>query len=158
MAEYARGSHTIHDIKYLIVWITKYRYEILTKRIAERLGELLIQGSESRGITIAEGSAGMEHAHMPISCPAHIAPANIVQYLKGRPSRLIREEFPELEKEIPGPASAGEGVFLCGGRDGNAGDDTGIYRTPIRARGQEAYQNRRGCIRRRVSAVNFRLL
>jgi putative transposase len=56
MAEYARGSHTIHDIKYHIVWITKYRYEVLTKKIAERLRELLIQGCESRGITIVEGS------------------------------------------------------------------------------------------------------
>jgi REP element-mobilizing transposase RayT len=153
MAEYARGSHTIRDIKYHIVWITKYRYEILTKQIAERLRELLIQGCESCGITIAERSAGKEHAHMLISSPTHIAPAKIVQYLKGRSSRLI-----QAEEEIPGPTSAGEGVFLCGGRDGNAGDDTGIYRTPIRAWGQEAYQNRRGCIQRRVSAVNFRLL
>jgi hypothetical protein len=56
---------------------------------------------------------------MLISCPTHIAPAKIVQYLKGRVSGA--------EEEIPGPASAGEGVFLCGGRDGNAGDDTGIY-------------------------------
>jgi putative transposase len=61
MAEYARGSHTVDDIKHhivWIVWITKHRYEVLTKRIAERLRELLIQGCESRGITIVEGSVG----------------------------------------------------------------------------------------------------
>jgi REP element-mobilizing transposase RayT len=66
MAEYARGSHTVHDIKYHIVRITKYRltkyrltifrYEILTKKIAERLRELPIQGCESRRITIVEGT------------------------------------------------------------------------------------------------------
>jgi putative transposase len=102
MAEYKRGSHTVHDIKYHAVWITKYRYEILTKRIAERLRELLIQGCGPRGITIAEGSVGKEHAHMLLPCPTHIAPAKTVQYLKGRPSRLIQEEFPEMKKRYWG--------------------------------------------------------
>jgi putative transposase len=36
MAEYSRGSHTVYDIKYHLVRITKYRYEIVTKKIAER--------------------------------------------------------------------------------------------------------------------------
>ena len=29
MVEYQRGSHTLHDIKYHLVWITKYRYHVL---------------------------------------------------------------------------------------------------------------------------------
>jgi putative transposase len=113
MAEYQRGSHTIHDIKYHIIWITKYRYEILTKRIAERLRELLIQGCESRGITIVEGSVGKEYVHMLISCPTHIAPAKIVQYLKGRSSRLIQEEFPELKKRYWGQHLWARGYFCA---------------------------------------------
>jgi putative transposase len=113
MAEYTRGSHTVHDIKYHIVWITKYRYEVLTKKIAERLRELLIQGCESRGITIVEGSVGREHVHMLISCPAHIAPAKIVQYLKGRSSRLIQEEFPELKKRYWGQHLWARGYFCA---------------------------------------------
>jgi hypothetical protein len=35
MAEQKRGSHTVHDIKYHAVWIAKYRYEILTKKVAD---------------------------------------------------------------------------------------------------------------------------
>jgi putative transposase len=66
--------------------------------MAERLRELPIQGCESRGITIVEGSVGKEHVYMLISCLTHIAPAKMVQYLKGRSSRLIQEEFPEVKK------------------------------------------------------------
>jgi putative transposase len=113
MAEYARGSHTVYDIKYHIVWITKYRYEVLTKKIAERLRELLIQGCESRGITIVEGSVGKEHVHMLISCPTRIAPAKIVQYLKGRSSRLIQDEFPELKKRYWGQHLWARGYFCA---------------------------------------------
>ena len=32
MAEYQTGGHTKHDIKYHLVWITKYRYKILRDR------------------------------------------------------------------------------------------------------------------------------
>ena len=52
MAEYNHGSHTVHDIKYHIVWITKYRYKVIAGKISQRLRELLIQGCTARGITI----------------------------------------------------------------------------------------------------------
>jgi putative transposase len=55
MAEYIHEGHSIYDIKYHLVWVTKYRYKILTKRIGERLRELLRQGCVARGITIVEG-------------------------------------------------------------------------------------------------------
>jgi hypothetical protein len=42
MAEYLHSKHIIHDIKYHVVWITKYRYKILTGEIAKRARELLI--------------------------------------------------------------------------------------------------------------------
>jgi hypothetical protein len=49
-----------------------------------------------------EGSVGKEHVYMLVSSPTHIAPAKLVQYLKGRSSRLIQEEFPELKKRYWG--------------------------------------------------------
>ena len=64
MAEYNRGSHTVHDIKYHFVWLTKYRYKVLIGKIASRLRELLIQGCTARGMTIIEGSIGKDHVHM----------------------------------------------------------------------------------------------
>ena len=36
MVDYQRGSHTLHDIKYHLVWITKYRYHVLRGEVAER--------------------------------------------------------------------------------------------------------------------------
>lgn len=29
--DYSKGSHTVHDIKYHIIWVTKYRYKVLNK-------------------------------------------------------------------------------------------------------------------------------
>ena len=113
MAEYKHGSHTIHDIKYHFVWLTKYRYKVLTGKISHRLRELLIQGCSARGITIIEGSIGKDHVHMLVSCPTNLAPSQIVQYLKGRSSRLIQDEFPELRKRYWGQHLWARGYFCA---------------------------------------------
>ena len=64
MTEYRSGSHTVYDIKYHFVWITKYRYKILRGKIAERAREILAQGCETNGLVILKGSVGTDHVHM----------------------------------------------------------------------------------------------
>ena len=113
MADYARGSHTVRDIKYRFVLLTKYRYKVLTGTIAVRLRELLIQGCVARGMTIIEGAVGYDHVHMLVSCPTDLAPSKIVQYLKGRSSRLIQDEFPELKKRYWGQHLWSRGYFCA---------------------------------------------
>ena len=113
MAEYRNASHTVYDIKYHIVWITKYRYKILRGAIAIRLRDLLKQGCEAKGIKVLKGSVGVDHVHMLISCPTDLSPSQIAQYLKGRSSHLLQEGFPELKKRYWGQHIWGRGYF-CG--------------------------------------------
>ena len=113
VAEYSHGSHTVHDIKYHFVWLTKYRYKVLGRKISQRLRELLIQGCSARGMTIVEGNIGKDHVHMLVSCPTTMAPSQIVQYLKGRSSRLIQDEFPELKKRYWGQHLWARGYFCA---------------------------------------------
>ena len=113
MVEYRKGSHTIYDIKYHVVWVTKYRYKMLNKSIGERLRELIRQGCETIGVTIVQGSIGNDHVHMLLSCPTNIAPSKIVQYLKGRSSKLLQDEFPELKKRYWGQHLWAVGYFCA---------------------------------------------
>ena len=113
MAEYQNNGHTRYDIKYHIVWITKYRYRIITQAIGERLKELLIQGCRCRGITIVKGHIGADHVHMLLSCPPYLAVSKIVQYLKGRSSRLLQDEYPNLKKQYWGQHLWGRGYFCA---------------------------------------------
>jgi len=113
MDEYNKGSHTVYDIKYHVIWVTKYRYKVLYKPIASRLRELIRQGCEARNITIVRGSIGKDHVHMLIGCSPNIAPSKIVQYLKGRSSRLIQDEFPELKKKYWGQHLWARGYFCA---------------------------------------------
>ncbi|KGG80472.1 transposase [Caloranaerobacter azorensis H53214] len=113
MVEYKRSSHAIYDIKYHIIWVTKYRYKMLRGKIAERLRDLIRQGCEARKITIVQGSIGKDHVHLLISCPPDIAPSKIVQYLKGRSSKLIQDEFPELKRRYWGQHIWARGYFCA---------------------------------------------
>ena len=84
-----KGSHTVYDIEYHVVWTTKYRYKIIQGKIAERLRELLRQGCQANGITVVRGNIGKDHVHMLLSCPPTISPSKVMQLLKGRVEKLI---------------------------------------------------------------------
>jgi putative transposase len=113
MTEYLHGGHSKYDIKYHIVWITKYRYKVITPEIGRRLKELLIQGCGCRGIVVVKGHIDVDHVHLLLSCPPSFSPSKIVQYLKGRSSRLLQDEYPQLQKRYWGQHLWGRGYFCA---------------------------------------------
>lgn len=113
MVDYRKGSHTVYDIKYYVICTTKYRYKIINKAIESKLQVLLVQGCETMGITIVKGHTGEDHVHLLLSCPTNIAPCKIVQYLKGRSSKILQDEFPELKKRYWGQHLWAIGYFCA---------------------------------------------
>src|SRR5690625_2202938 len=112
MDGYNKSGHAVYDIKYHVIWVTKYRYKVLKGPIAVRARELIRQGCEARRITILQGSVGKEHIHLLISCPPSLAPSKIMQYLKGRSSRLLQDGFPELKKKYWVSIYGQEDIFV----------------------------------------------
>ena len=53
------------------------------------------------------------HVHMLLSCPPSLSPAKIVQYLKGRSSKLLQDEYPKLKKRYWGQHLWGRGYFCA---------------------------------------------
>src|ERR1017187_6400589 len=67
MAEYRHSAHATFDLKYHVIWITKYRYKILRGRIAERARDLIRQVCEARDVVIIRGAVSPDHIHMLLS-------------------------------------------------------------------------------------------
>jgi len=111
--EYRKGPHTIYDIQYHFVWVTKYRYHVLKGDVALRCRDLVRQICEARNISILHGHISKDHVHLHVSCPPELAPSKIVQYLKGRSSRLIQQEFPHLRKRYWGRHLWARGYFCA---------------------------------------------
>ncbi|WP_425424983.1 IS200/IS605 family transposase [Anaerobacillus alkalilacustris] len=97
--------------------MTKYRYKELHGANAVRTRELISQGCQAREITILQGSVGKVYIHLLLSHPPSLSPSKIMQYLKGRSSRLYQEQFPELKKKYWGQPM-GKGLLLCHSRNG----------------------------------------
>jgi len=110
---YLNKCKKVYDIKYHMIWVTKYRYQVLRGPIAERVRELIRQGCQARGISILQGSIGKDHIHIVISCSPSLAPSKIAQYLKGRTSRILQDQFPELQKKYWGQHLWARGYFCA---------------------------------------------
>ena len=82
-------------------------------KIAYRLRELLKQGCDAKGLEIIRGRISKDHVHMLLSCPTTMSPSQIAQYLKGRSSHLLQDEFPELKRRYWGQHMWARGYF-CG--------------------------------------------
>ena len=111
MGEYRRGSHTVYNLQYHVVWVTKYRYHVLRGEVAERARELIRQSCMSREIKILKGHVAKDHVHVLLSCPPGLSPAKVVQYLKGRSSRLLQQDFSHLRKRYWGQHLWARGYF-----------------------------------------------
>ena len=90
------------DLKYHVIWVTKYRYTILRGDIAERARDLLRQICVAREVTIIRGAVSPDHIHMVVAAPPQLSPSKLVQFMKGRSSRLLQREFPALRKRYWG--------------------------------------------------------
>ncbi len=102
MAKYRTGSHTLTRLTVHLVWVTKYRYQVLSGEVQQRCRKLLIQDCETLEIEILKGVVSKDHIHMHIEYPAKLSVSGILKQLKGRSSRLLQKEFPHLKKRYWG--------------------------------------------------------
>lgn len=111
MPEFRKGSHTKYDIKVHIVWITKYRKPVLNHQVAKRVRELIREICMANEIQIIKGHVSKDHVHLLISYPPRISISKIVQYLKGKSSRKMLQEYTELRKTFWGQHIWARGYF-----------------------------------------------
>jgi putative transposase len=113
MQQYKSGSHTRYDIKYHIVWISKYRKPIMIGPVAERLRELIRQICMQNEVTILKGHVSKDHIHLLVSCSPSLAVSKLVQKLKGASSHKLFEEFAHLRKQYWGQHLWSRGYFVA---------------------------------------------
>ena len=115
-APYRKGSHTTYNLRVHLVWITKYRYEVLVGDVGYRIRDIIRQVCDSHDIQIIKGRVSKNHVHLYISYPPKMSISEIMRRIKGRSSRKIQEEFPHLEKKYWGKHfwAIGYGAFSAG--------------------------------------------
>ncbi len=118
---YRKTAHSVYDLKYHLVWVTKYRKPVLHGQVALRLRELIRQTCTTLEVYIISGHVSSDHVHLLVSVPPHLAVSDLVQRLKGRSSRRLLEEFGELSRQYWGRHMWARGYFAVS--TGNVTDE-----------------------------------
>jgi len=121
MENYRKSSHTVYDIKYHIVWITKYCKPILRADIAQRMRELIREICRSNDVEIIKGYISHDHVHIFVSVPPHISVSHLVKSIKGKTSRKMMMEYKTLSRAFWGRHIWARGYFVA--TSGNVTDE-----------------------------------
>lgn len=104
--EIQKSRHATHLIHAHLVFVTKYRYNILTGEHIEYLRSVFKETMEEMGGTLEEFDGERNHVHLLIQYPPKWSISVIVNNLKGRSSRLLRRDMPDVKKRYWGDGSA----------------------------------------------------
>ena len=99
---YRKTSHSVYDLKYHLVWITKYRKGVLRGDIGRRVREIIRQTCAELDVQILRGVIQPDHIHLLVSVPPMLSVSQLMQRLKGRSSRKMLQEYTELRRQFWG--------------------------------------------------------
>lgn len=84
-----------------MVWCPKYRRKVLVGSIETRLKELIQETCSTINVEIIEMELMPDHVHLLMEVDPQFGIHKAVKQIKGRTSRILRQEFPELRSKLP---------------------------------------------------------
>lgn len=85
--------------------------KVLHGLMRERIREIIRQTFTELGVHIVKGVLARDHVHMYISVPPQLSLSVVMQRIKGRSSRRVQQEFPDLRKRYWGRRFWARGYF-----------------------------------------------
>ena len=98
---YKTNNNIVYSCKYHIIWCPKYRRKVLVGAVETRLKELVHEISTELKVEVIEVETDKDHIHILVEVDPQFGVSNYVKKLKGRTSRILRDEFPHLRKRLP---------------------------------------------------------
>lgn len=112
--EVQRSRHATHLLHAHLVFVTKYRCKVLTKVHIDYLREVFRETIEEMGGTLEEFDGEADHVHLLIQYPPKWSISVIVNNLKGKSSRMLRRDMPDIKKRYWGKAALWHRSYFAG--------------------------------------------
>jgi len=91
--------------------MTKYRYKVLTGDLAIRTRDLIRRICTEENVEILKGTVSSDHIHILVSLDPSLPVSTLVKYLKGKTSRILQMQYPNLRKRYWGQHLWARGYF-----------------------------------------------
>lgn len=101
MHTFKSNKNIVYSCKYHIIWCPKYRRKVLIQGVDARLKEIVRSTCNEFNAELIELEVMPEHVHLLVDCDPQFGIAKLIRYIKGRSSRLLRQEFPWLKSRLP---------------------------------------------------------
>ena len=101
MREYKSKNNVVYSCKYHVIWCPKYRRDVLRDGVDDRLKEIISGVAVDVGFDILEMEVMPDHVHVLIEVPPQIGLHHVVKSMKGRSSRILRQEYSKLRSRLP---------------------------------------------------------
>ena len=99
--KYKSNHNVVYSCKYHIVWCPKYRRKVLVDTVAVRLKELISSMSLEFQVELIDLEVMPDHVHLLVDIDPQFGVHNFIKRIKGRTSRILRQEFPHLTTKLP---------------------------------------------------------
>ena len=96
--EYRHKTTSVSLINYHLIWCPKRRRRVLVNAVHVRLEAMIHEVAVELDCTVIALEIMPDHLHLFLSAPPTLAPHQIVRRIKGRSSRVLRQEFPHLRR------------------------------------------------------------
>ena len=98
---YKSNRNVYYSCKYHVVWCPKYRRKVLVDAIAPRLEQIIREVAAEHQAEVMSMEVMPDHVHLLVECDPQFGIHRLVRLIKGRSSRLLRQEFPVLRRKLP---------------------------------------------------------
>ena len=99
--EYKSNNNVVYSCKYHVVWCPKYRRKVFVNGVDVRLKALIEEVCHEYRIDIIEMEIMPDHVHLLVEVDPQFGIHKAVKRIKGRTSRILRQEFPWLTTRLP---------------------------------------------------------
>lgn len=97
MSRFRKLSQTIWHCQYHIVWTPKYRFKILTGKVAREVENCIRAFSQQLGAEIIEINIQIDHVHLLVMLPPKVSVSTYVGTVKGRTAIRVFNKFKDLK-------------------------------------------------------------
>lgn len=99
--KYKSNLNVFYSCKYHVIWCPKYRRSVLVTGVDVRLKEIIQSVANECKCEILELEVMPDHVHLLVEVDPQFGIHKLIKLMKGRSSRLIREEFKWIKSRLP---------------------------------------------------------
>jgi putative transposase len=99
--QYKSNKNVVYSCKYHVVWCPKYRRPVLVSGIDTRLKRIIREVIQETRSELIEIEVMPDHVHVLLEVDPQFGIHRLVKRMKGRSSRLLRAQYPQLRSRLP---------------------------------------------------------